>query len=427
MTLNCSILLSLTLVAVLGCSCGPATSVDVGAGDGGTDAADGGTDAADGGTDAADAGQTFVPDEIMLGDPATGYYSVEISPDMRFMVWQEVIGGTAGPVWSCGLDPVDATLIPPDGRGFRLDNIPSRAAPQFGIDQTGVFFVTVDATGRFLIVRPTGPTTATVQTLSTSPDTSRAYPYPTRIPGRAGALVAFIANDTSSRPQIHLVDTANPGVVHALTSGPIDMNGTSPSFVVTVFRWFPGVPELTWGFNDSAGRLQIRTADLTSFGAAPVAVTAEPHDHVDSFPAILRGERVLVGGIDSTTVGAFYTLNSASNSASGMYTITRRIEPTSALASPMMASSFEPFEFGGRRYASYQVLDGGRTPGQVPSEIWTVDLDTGRTWRISDGRTLNRMDPEYFLGRDEVFVIHYARVPASEGFRLYRARTGIRR
>ena len=379
------------------------------------------TDAGDTGTD--NAGQPFVPDEVMLGDPATSYFSVEISPDMRYMVWQESTGGTPGPVWSCGLDPVDATLIPPDCRGFRVDGIPLRAAPQWGLDQTGVFFVTVDAAGRFLIVRPTGPSTAKVETLSTPPDTSRAYPYPTRMAGRAGALIAFLANDTSNRPQIHVVDTANPGVVRALTSGPIDFNEGAPSFVVTVFRWFAGTPELTWGFNDKHRRLQIRAVDLTDFGAAPVAVTAEPHDHVDSFPAILGGERVLVGGIDSTEVGAFYTRDPRS----GTYTIARRIEPNSTFASPMMASSFEPFEWEGRRLASFQVLDGGRKPSESPAEIWTVDLDTGQTQRISKKRTLYRMDPEYFLGRDEVFVIYYARGLRSTGFRLYRVRTGIRR
>jgi hypothetical protein len=73
-----------------------------------------------------------------------------------------------------------------------------------------VFFVTVDATGRLLLVRPTGPTTADVESLSTPPDASRAYPYATRIPGRAGALIAFLANDTAGRPQIHVVDTERP-------------------------------------------------------------------------------------------------------------------------------------------------------------------------------------------------------------------------
>jgi len=370
-----------------------------------------------------DAGESFVPEEDMLGDPDTGYFSVEISPDMRFMVWQESTGGTPGPVWSCALDPVDASLDPPDGRGFRLDAIPFRAAPQWGLDDRGVFFVTVDAMGRFLIVRPTGASTATVETLSTPPDTSRSYPYPTRIASRDGALIAFLANDSSDRPQIHVLDTAAPDVVRPLTSGPVDFNGTAPSFVVTVFRWFPGVPELCWGFNDAEDRLQVRSVDLTAFDAEPTAVTTEPHDHVDSFPAILAGERVLVGGIDSTDVGALYTREAAT----GLYTIASRIEPRSDLTSPMMAASFEPFEWEGRRYASFLVLDGGRQPSRFPAEIWTVDLDTGLLRRVSDERTLNRMDPEYFLGRDEVFVIHYARDPAAAGFRLYRTRTGILR
>jgi hypothetical protein len=222
---------------------------------------------------------------------------------------------------------------------------------------------------------------------------------------------------------VHLVDTAAPQRVRALTAGPIDFNGTAPSFVVTVFRWFPGSPELVWGFNDGAGRLQVRGVDLSSFDAQPTALTDEAHDHVDAFPDVVGGERLLVGGIDSTAVGAVY----ARDAASGRYRITRRIEPRSAFRSPMMAASFEPFAWGGRRYASFLVLDGGRTPSMFPGEIWVADLDRGDTRRISGARTLHRMDPEYFLGRDEVFVLHYARDPAAPGFGLYRLRTGIRR
>jgi hypothetical protein len=384
----------------------------VGAGDGGDAAV---------APDVAD--PPFVAEETRLGDPSVGYFSVELSPDMRFMVWQESTGGVAGPVWSCALDPVDASLDPPDGRGFRLGDIPFRAAPQWGVDDRGGFFVTVDAAGRFLVVRPTGAREATVETLGTPPDTSRAYPYPTRIPGRRGALIAFLANDTSGRPQIHVLDTTVPQRVRALTEGRIDFNGTSPSFVVTVFRWFPGAPELLWGFNDPAGRLQVRAVDLTAFDAAPVAVTAEPHDHVDAFPGVVGGERVLVGGIDSTAVGAVYRRDPAS----GMFRIARRIEPRSDLGAPMMAASFEPFDWAGRRYASFLVLDGGRAPSMFPAEIWIADLDGGPLRRISPARTLNRMDPEYFLGRDEAFVLYYARDPRAPGFGLYRARTGLRR
>ncbi len=413
-------ILWLALVASTACSPGDAPRV---ADRDATPDAVGASDAADGSA-APDVGaEPFVADETRLGDPSVGYFSVEISPDMRFMVWQESTGGVQGPVWSCALDPVDASLDPPDGRGFRLDNIPFRAAPQWGVDDRGAFFVTVDAAGRLLVVRPSGARAANVETLGAPADTSRVYPYPTRIATRRGALIAFLANDAMGRPQIHVLDTNAPDRVRALTAGRIDFNGTAPSFVVTVYRWFPGTSELLWGFNDGAGRLQIRAVDLTNPDAQPVPVTDEGHDHIDAFPGVVGGERVLVGGIDSTDVGAVYTRDQSS----GMFRIARRIEPRSSLGAPMMAASFEPFDWAGRRYASFLVLDGGRTPSMFPAEIWITDLDGGLLRRISPARTLNRMDPEYFLGRDEAFVLYYARDPRAPGFGLYRARTGLRR
>jgi hypothetical protein len=172
-------------------------------------------------------------------------------------------------------------------------------------------------------------------------------------------LIAFLQNDAMGRPQINVLDTLAPAVVRELTAGPIDFNGTVPSFVITVYRWFPGLPELSWGFNDAAGRLQIRAVDLQNFSAPPRDITDEPHDHVDSFPAVLGSEAILVGGVDSTAVGALYTRANATSP----FRIQRRFEQVSQLVNPMMAASFEPFQRQGRRFASDIVLDGGRGPG----------------------------------------------------------------
>ena len=369
----------------------------------------------------------FTIDERVVGDSTAGYFSLEISPDMRFMVWQEVILGAPGPLWSCGIDPLTGDLIPQDGRGFRVDNVPTTAAPQWGVDAAGVFYVTLNTAGQFLIVRPSSALVATVDTLATVPNATRAYPYPTRIASQPGAWIAFLQNDAQGRPQIHVLNTQTPNTIRALTSGPVDFNTgggvSAPSFVVTVFRWLPGTTQLSWGFNDSAQRLQLRGVDVAIPGATIAALTDEPHDHVDAFPAILRGEAVLVGGINSTAEGALYTRATSA----APFRIARTLTQPSALAMPMMAASYEPFEWNGGRYATYIVLDGGRKPSEFPAEVWLTDLDTGTPRRLSSAARLNRLDPEYFLGTNEVFVFHYARPTAGSGFRLYRARTGLRR
>jgi hypothetical protein len=198
---------------------------------------------------------------------------------------------------------------------------------------------------------------------------------------------------------------------------------SAPSFVVTVYRWFPGTTQLSWGFNDASLRLQLRGIDVAVSGAVPVTLTDEAHDHVDAFPAILRGEAVLVGGINSTADGALYT-RASSNAP---FRIARTLTQPSAFAMPMMAASYEPFEWNGGRYATYIVLDGGRKPSEFPAEVWLTNLDTGVARRLSSPVRLNRLDPEYFLGTTEAFVFHYARPTNGVGFRLYRARTGLLR
>lgn len=87
---------------------------------------------------------------------------------------------------------------------------------------------------------------------------------------RLGSMLrSLTAASSLPHAQINVLDTLAPAVVRELTAGPIDFNGTVPSFVITVYRWFPGLPELSWGFNDAAGRLQIRAVDLQNFSAPP--------------------------------------------------------------------------------------------------------------------------------------------------------------
>jgi hypothetical protein len=179
------------------------------------------------------------------------------------------------------------------------------------------------------------------------------------------------------------------------------------------------MPRFVWGFNDAAGKVQIRELDVSA-AAAPVAVTADSFDHVDDFPSIVAGTRTLVGGIDSRAVGAVHQWNGS------RYEKVRDITPTSAFANPQMAASFEPFTWNGRAWATFIVLDGGRTPSRFPGEVWLTSLEDGSAPRlVSAPTTAARLDPEYFLGAREAWVFYYARYPSSPGYALRRARLGL--
>jgi hypothetical protein len=367
----------------------------------------------------------FQPVETRVGAlDETGYFSLEISPDMKYLLWQETTGGVPGPIWTCGIDPQSAALIPADCRGFRGPTVLLPSAPQWGIDADGVFYVTIDATGAFVIGRPTSNTTGTLTRVAGLTNTSRQYPYPTRVATRAKPLIAYLQNDSQGRPQLFYMDLATPTVETALTTGPVDMSYGTPSFLFTIYRWFSGLPILAYGANDAIGRLQIKEVDFSQGAPTSRFVTNDAYDHVDYFPALRSGQRTMVGGVDTRAIGAF----AVRNESNGQYVEARRVDVStvSALAQPTMAASFELFEWDGKAYASFLVLDGGRKPGSFPAEIWVTSLDDGSLRRrISAPETLFRMDPEYFVGPRGVSVFYYAKRGSKPGFELYRATTGL--
>lgn len=136
---------------------------------------------------------------------------------MRFMAWTEARTQTA---YICGVNPATGDLIPSDGRGFRVGEIIGVASPQWGVDNIGPYLVTVSSEGRFLIIRPSSATSATVTTLPTASNRSRQYPYATRLPRQSGGYLIYSQPDTNRQLQIFYLDLANPAVERQVTTGP---------------------------------------------------------------------------------------------------------------------------------------------------------------------------------------------------------------
>lgn len=374
-----------------------------------------------------------VPKDVRVGDPNTGYFSVEISPGMKYLSWQEVEGGklnwqqmfngTPRGTWIASVDPETAGLSPADGKGVSIPNIRISGAPQWGVDKRGEFLIAVDADGRLLQIRPTGPGTAETKIIAIPPDKSRRFPYASRLPERDEAYVIFMQNDAERRPQIMLVDLAQPTQARAITTGPVDRNGMMPTFVITVYRWFEGLPVFTYGFNDAAGKIQMKEVDVSAPNPQVRAVTSGAFDHVDDFPFVMDGKKHLLGGVDSKAQGALHQFNSTTD----QYETVKLFEPVGTQhASPQMVASLEPFQFKGNPYATFIVLDGGRGPSNYPGEIWVTGLRDGdKPWRINGPERLNRMDPEVFVGRTKVWVFYYARTPDKANFELRRAEAGL--
>ena len=142
---------------------------------------------------------TFTPNDVRVGAlDNTGYFALEVSPDMKYLLWQESAGGIPGPVWTCAIDPDTAELTP-----------------------------AISGTGEMVLVRPTGATTGTISQLGVAANTTRKYPYPSRIAARAQPYAELV------RPMpTCLRDNGEPYLLHIVLSRVLRL--TSPPIHRTV-------------------------------------------------------------------------------------------------------------------------------------------------------------------------------------------------
>lgn len=370
----------------------------------------------------------FTPSETIVGDPASGCLGLEFSPDMKYLVWTQQ--GTQRS-WLCEMNPDTGNMVPTNGQGFAINGIVPSGNPQWGRDSTGWFIIAIDNTGRIVQVRPGSPLSATTITYPAVPiNSTRQYPFPARLPNRAASYVLYeqLANGNGAAG-IYWVDLADPTNERLVTS-PSDgtMPTTLQSLAVTIYRWFPGLPVFTFAYL-RGGLAQMAQLDVSQSTPAPLAISHDAQSHIDDFPCVNFGRRELVGGVNSTSTARYYKQDPTTFQQSAIVQIT----PTgSALTNPQWATSFEPFEWNGRVYSAFQIIDGTSPINPTPAEIWLTSLsdclhvtDTSLMRRINGTATLERRDPEYFFGTTNTWIFYYAKVTTNTLFTIYRAETGL--
>lgn len=356
----------------------------------------------------------FTAVDIQIGDPTTTYLNIEFSPDMNYMAWLEAQGAN-GSVWLCGVDPVTGLLIPSNGKGIKLADTRKDGAAQWGQDKNGYFVAMVDLKGEFVIARPTSATTATITTVATTANQSRRFPYPARLADR-DSFIAYTQADSTGEDQLWVIDLATPSVERQLTEGAQPKIGRVqlPAFIVTIYRWMyqaetrgDGVPQLFWGDIASSGKkigaLRVKSVDVSLPTAAPVFVTEPPVSYFDVFPYLFEAKPYLLTGLNAAAKGAVFALDN------GLYS--KRLitfEPSgSALKNPSNLASAEAFVYKAKLYTAFQVNEPG-FPGMSPGEMWLTSLtDASVMRRISAASVGRRADPEFFIGKDTVWIFYY--------------------
>jgi hypothetical protein len=391
----------------------------------------------------------FTPRETVVGDPAFGCLGLEFSPDMRWLVWTQQ--GAVKASWLCGVNPDTGDLVPANGRPngvngqpFSIPNIPPRGNPQWGRDSSGWFIIAIADDGRLVQVRPgtlgvdgNWLTDPVIAYPAVPVNATRQYPFAARLPDRAASYVIYqqLANGNGAAG-IYWVDLGDPNFTEHLVTAPsgYTMPPTLENIAATIYRWFPGLPIFTYAVvKQPGGAVKMAQLDVSAPTPTPVAINPATDNvafHTDDFPSVNFGRRTLIGGITSTATARYYLQNPVTNQTSTLANIT--VTPAmSALGNPQFASSFEPFEWNGRVYAPFQIIDGADPLQAVPSEIWLTSLsdallqtDTSLLRRINTATSLQRRDPEYFLGTTKAWIFYYAK-PSGTLFTIYRAETGL--
>ncbi|OGF46284.1 MAG: hypothetical protein A2231_08560 [Candidatus Firestonebacteria bacterium RIFOXYA2_FULL_40_8] len=387
--------------------------------------------------------ETFVPKAVQIGDPAVSYANIEFTADGRYMVWFEMVekGKAGGTVWHCAIDPKTGELSPRDGKGFRAyeSSFMGRANP--GMDAKGSYYVGLDNKGSLILVRPASGISGQVSVLPTPPDITRRAIYPTNLPAQSSGFVYWIKNEKQpgggmSRQnnwfELQTISLEDPERIHTVARQDRPKKGFAPMDIGFV-RWIGGKTLLTYGVFDEDKRVQIMAYDANNPKSGSKPLTDDPHSKIDPFGWTYNGSEILLAGIDGKAVGQVYIRKSGES----RFNQTETIVPTnSGLEKPGLAQSFEPFEFGGKAYAVYQI---NNRPQQAffwnitfsqPGEIWMTTLfqEHQQQWRLTPGSDTPVAEPEPVVGDGKAWVFYNA--TPKEGFmagvwKLYRAETPL--
>jgi hypothetical protein len=368
----------------------------------------------------------FTPDDVEVGDPSVSYANVEVTADGAYLVWFEASGDAAGTgiMWHCGIDPLTGDLVPADGKGFRAfdSTLLGRANP--GRDRDGVYYVGLDRDGHLVRVRPTGPTSGTVEVLDAPADNNRRSIYPTNTPEQPGGLVSWIANEnvagSGADPRNAWVELREAPLddladVHVVARQDRPARGMAP-LDVSFVRWIQGTHELTYGALDSAGHDQVAEYDADRPDAGSVTVTDDTHVKIDPYGLRFQGTDYLLAGWDATARSGIYVRG---DGEATFHLLKALDPPPSALTTPGLAQSHEPIVWADTLYSAYQINDRTgnffTTAFSSPGEIWLTPITGAASapWRISGDETLVRAEPEPFIGTDQVWVFYSAADPAS--------------
>jgi CubicO group peptidase (beta-lactamase class C family) len=329
----------------------------------------------------------------------------------------------SGTVWVGDLDPQTGLFASPTGRDILLDSgaeslLVTFNGPEFGVDADGwsVFYSKRQGGGTVQVWRAE----VDGDQVSSAPLTSgmsQMTALPSRNPMADTTRLLSILGDWDAGTLVWL-DEREPELMNEF--GVVDTRDTThPTWV-----WDTNAILFSRRSGVEFGQLALLDTQIGN----ETTVTKDAGDKtlpVGWLAPDYGGDLLVLALVDKTEIAVYRDAGEPNVQRIATLGI-----PT--VSSGVTVGSAEPFVANGKSYISLAIQNNeSQLPGVADAEIWIFDLDdnpeTRFALRCDDGlpSPVMRIDPETFVGRDQVFV-YYNVFTAQGNFEVFRCATGIK-
>ncbi len=360
----------------------------------------------------------FVPNDIVIGN---NFFQVEFSDDFRSMTWCEQTGvnGIAKVYYAdVNLD----TGLPDLSNKQLIDNIQLQGWPYWGRDSQGAFFLILNASKEFKVIRRSGTNTLTTTNLGTVNSDDKSLINVSYDPTKSYFWVSYVVKTTVAGGKDKLYCFRSDNTANRIFVNEEVPNTAGSAYELTFPRWVKNSETLLYPFRGNPAQPLF---DMKFWSGQTQTSTLATNDgsafhHVDDLAFAVNGQNYLFSSKNATA------LVICKQQSSGLYTEVENYTTPTTSFSNYTLTSFEPFTINGKTYGAYQIYDGGGIPGNTKGEIWLKGI-LGESLQVKIS-TLNgvTVDPEYVIGNNnKVWVYYYGRPIGQQYYDLHRCEVPV--
>ncbi|MDX2128356.1 MAG: hypothetical protein SFU91_04900 [Chloroherpetonaceae bacterium] len=356
----------------------------------------------------------FVANDIIIGN---NFAQVEFSDDGRSMTWVEP-SGTIQKVYYADVN-LETGLPDLVNKQF-IDNIQGQGWPYWGKYSQGSFFLILNTSKEFILVRKTGFNTLIKTNLGTINSDIKTLINVSYNPSKPYFWVSYVVKSTTIGGKDKLYCFRSDNLTTRIFVNEEIPNNAGSAYELTFPRWVKNSEKLLYPFrgNSSIPKFDIKLWDSSTQTSTQITNDGNSFHHVDDLAFTINDQNYLFSSKDASI------LTICKQQTNGLYTEIESYSTPSTIL-PYTLTSFEPFTINGKTFGAYQVYEGGGIPGNTKGEIWLKGI-LGESLQIKIS-TLNgvTLDPEYLIGNSKVWIYYYGKPIGQSAFDLHRCETPL--